>query len=37
MEKKTKYILLGLGVVTLGAGAYVYYLKKKKRDSIDYC
>ena len=30
MEKKTKYILLGLGVVTLGAGAYVYYLKKKK-------
>lgn len=32
MEKKTKYILLGLGVVTLGAGAYVYYLKKKKRE-----
>ncbi len=31
MEKKTKYILLGLGVVALGTGAYVYYLQKKKK------
>lgn len=31
MEKKTKYIILGLGVVALGTGAYVYYLQKKKK------
>jgi len=34
MEKKTKYILIGLGVVAVGAGAYVYYqIQKKKRDN----
>ena len=34
MEKKTKYIMLGLGVVALGTGAYVYYLQKKKKKEI---
>ena len=34
MEKKTKYILIGLGVVAVGTGAYVYYqIQKKKRDN----
>jgi len=32
MEKKTKYIILGLGVVALGTGAYVYYTQKKKKE-----
>lgn len=32
MENKTKYILLGLGVVALGTGAYVYYLKSQKKN-----
>lgn len=32
MENKTKYILIGLGVVAVGAGAYVYsQIRKKKR------
>ncbi|MBL4863040.1 MAG: hypothetical protein JKY09_08505 [Crocinitomicaceae bacterium] len=31
MEKKTKYILVGLGVVAVGAGAYVYYLQQQKK------
>lgn len=30
MENKKKYILIGLGVVAIGTGAYVYYLKSKK-------
>ena len=34
MEKKTKYILLGLGVVVVGTGAYVYsQIKKKNREN----
>lgn len=34
MEKKTKYILIGLGVVAVGTGAYVFYqIQKKKRES----
>lgn len=34
MEKRTKYILIGLGVVAVGTGAYVYYqFQKKKRES----
>lgn len=34
MEKKTKYILIGLGVVAVGTGAYVYYqIQKKKREN----
>lgn len=32
MEKKTKYILVGLGVVAVGTGAYVlYHIQNKKR------
>lgn len=34
MEKKTKYILIGLGVVAVGTGAYVLYqIQKKKREN----
>lgn len=34
MEKKTKYVLIGLGVVAVGTGAYVYYqIQKKKREN----
>lgn len=32
MEKKTKYILLGLGVVALGSGAFIYFLQKKRKE-----
>ncbi len=31
MEKKTKYLLLGLGVVTVGAGAFLYMQHQKKK------
>ncbi len=31
MEKKTKYILLGLGVVAVGTGAYLYIENQKKQ------
>ena len=31
MEKKTKYLLLGLGVVTVGAGAFLYLQHQKKK------
>ena len=37
MEKKTKYLLVGLGVVTVGAGAFLYlqHQKKKKQSAND--
>lgn len=31
MEKKTKYILVGLGVVAVGTGAYFYFQQQKKK------
>ena len=31
MEKKTKYILVGLGVVAVGTGAYFYFRQQKKK------
>jgi len=31
MEKKTKYLLVGLGVVTVGAGAFLYMQQQKKK------
>ena len=31
MEKKTKHILIGLGTVALGTGAYILYQQSKKR------
>ncbi|MBL4625903.1 MAG: hypothetical protein JKY42_12305 [Flavobacteriales bacterium] len=35
MEKKTKYILVGLGVVAVGTGAFFYFQQqKKKRNSV---
>ena len=37
MEKKTKYLLVGLGVVTVGAGTFLYLQnqKKKKQNAND--
>ena len=31
MEKKTKYLLVGLGVVTVGAGSFLYLQHQKKK------
>lgn len=35
MEKKTKYLLVGLGVITVGAGSFLYlqHQKKKKQNA----
>ena len=33
MEKKTKYILIGLGVVAVGTGAYIFYQQRKKKQA----
>ncbi|PHR45470.1 MAG: hypothetical protein COA32_13595 [Fluviicola sp.] len=35
MEKKTKYVLIGLGVVAVGTGAYFYFQHQKKKNKTD--
>lgn len=35
MERKTKYILLGIGVLAVGTGAYIYVSRKNRKNPED--